>query len=112
MRKTVEAVFPEDSPERKNNDELFVKKAKSDVTQLYFIPEDKRIVAEIRYDGEGTTATTLLLSIAAFFVAAILVISFLPWILQNAGRILGAQNDDTNDVVPEENNTTIDYTIE
>lgn len=112
LRKTVEVVFEEKLPVRKNSDELFVRTPKSDTEQKYFVPEEKRIVAEIRYDGEGTTATTLLLSIAAFFAAAILVISFLPWILQNAGRILGLGNQEESETPPEDKNTTIDYTIE
>lgn len=111
LRKTVEVLYEEKAPVRTNSDELFVKKPKLSCEQKYFVPEEKRIVAEIRYDGKGTTSSTLLLSVISFFVAALLVISLLPWILQNAGRLLG--NDQPEEDAPSDpQDTTIDYTIE
>lgn len=108
LRKTICAVYNEAPPQKKNPDELFVRAKKPDYEQKYFVDEQKRIVAEIRYDGKGTTTSTLLLTVAAFFVAALVAISVLPWILQNSGRLLG---NDTENAEQNNQQTEIDYSI-
>lgn len=107
LRKNIIAVYNEETAKKKNPDELFVKKEKPDFEQKYFVDEEKRIVAEIRYDGKGTTASTLLLTVAAFFVASLVTISLLPWILQNSGKLLGTEQNEQ----PQQQ-TEIDYSID
>ncbi len=78
LRKTVYAVF-DDTPEKKKDaDELFAKKKDLGFAQKYYIPEEKKYVADVRYDAEGSSAKTLLLSVAAFFAAALIIIALLP----------------------------------
>lgn len=109
LRKTICAVYNEQPEHKKNPDELFVRTKKPDTEQKYFVDEEKRIVAEIRYDGKGTTSSTLLLAVAAFFVIAVIAVSVLPRILQNAGSIFGTQTEEPENT---EQQTEIDYSIE
>lgn len=51
---------------------------KEDNSKAYFIPEDKKISAECRYDSDGMSVKTLMLSILGLFIAAIVAIRFLP----------------------------------
>lgn len=102
LRRTVEAVYEESAPEPKNPDELFVKKPAAPVPQRYYVPEERRITAEIRYDGEGTTASTLLLTVAAFFVVALITMSLLPWII----RQINTWGYSSQDSTPESSVTT------
>lgn len=94
LRKSVYAVFEEKKPVKKNPDELFAKGEKLPCEQRYYIPEDKRITAEIRYDGKGTTASTLIFTVAVFFVAAIVAVSLLPWIIRNYHNLMNNYDDE------------------
>lgn len=95
LRKSVEALGDETpKAETKHHpDELFVKKT-IDPNIRYYIPEEKRAAAEIRYDSKGTTVSTLFLTIAAFFAAAMIFIALLPSIL-HAIENIGKKSSDT-----------------
>ena len=70
---------------------MFVKKT-IDPNIRYYIPEENRAAAEIRYDGKGTTVSTLLLTVAAFFAAAMIFIALLPTLL-HAIESIGKKSD-------------------
>ncbi len=106
LRKTVVAVYEEKDPVKKHSDELFVK-AQQVHDQRYYVPEDRRITAEVRYDGKGTTATTLMLTVAAFFVAAIVVVSLLPWIIRNYHNLINP-----TDSVPDDPDTGYEQEVQ
>ena len=93
LRKSVEARGDETpKAETKHHpDELFVKKT-IDPNIRYYIPEENRAAAEIRYDGKGTTVSTLLLTVAAFFAAAMIFIALLPTLL-HAIESIGKKSD-------------------
>lgn len=93
LRKSVEARGDETpTAETKHHpDELFVKKT-VDPNIRYYIPEENRAAAEIRYDGKGTTVSTLLLTVAAFFAAAMIFIALLPTLL-HAIESIGKKSD-------------------
>ncbi len=101
LRRTIEAVYEEEDAPKKTPDELFVRKPKLSVPQKYYVPEERRIAAEIRYDGEGTTSATLLLTVAVFFVAAIVAMSLIPWIINNSKRILNGGSGGETEIVSE-----------
>lgn len=102
LRKTVETVYEEQLPHRKSPDELFVRAQKAAAPQRYYVPEEKRFAAEVRYDGEGTTVTTLLLTVGVFFVAAIVTMSLLPWILNHIGLLFGSSGTGSQTDLPPE----------
>lgn len=49
----------------------------------FYIPEEKRIEADLRYNGKGTDLFTVIISVVVFFVIAVLACAFLPIILEN-----------------------------
>ena len=97
LRKTVCAVYEEKAPEKNHPDQLFVRAAKPENEQKYYVPEEKRIVAEVRYDGKGTNLKTLLISIAALLAAAIIIVSFLPWLINKFYSLMGTSNQKQED---------------
>ena len=114
LRKSIEAIG-ETVPQEKNRhpDEFFVKKETLSDSVRFYVPEDKRRIAERRYDGDGMTASALLLTVVSFFAAAVLLIAFLPQILsllknfgktpaQNVSEKPSVSAEDT--VFPEEKN--------
>ena len=117
LRKSVEARGDETpKAETKHHpDELFVKKT-IDPNIRYYIPEENRAAAEIRYDGKGTTVSTLLLTVAAFFAAAMIFFALLPTLLhaiENIGKKSDAmppKNDSsvTEDILTEDADETGD----
>lgn len=100
-RKFVYTVYEEKAPQKKNEDELFVKANSLENEQRYYVPEEKRITAEVKYDGKGTSLTAVLITIAVFFAVALIAVSILPWILTNANRILSGGNDNPSGSTPE-----------
>ena len=94
LRKTVCAVYEEKAAEKKHPDQLFAKTPKSENEQKYYVPEEKRIVAEVRYDGEGTNLKTLIIAIAALLAATILIVSFLPWLINKWNSLMGSNKKD------------------
>ena len=111
LRRTVCAVYEEKPAEKKHPDQLFAKAPKLENEQKYYVPEEKRIVAEVRYDGEGTNLKTLVIAVAALLAAAILIVSFLPWLINKWNSLTGNDKkeeklDDTyvtEEFQPEEN---------
>lgn len=103
LRKSVEARGDETpTAETKHHpDELFVKKT-IDPNIRYYIPEENRAAAEIRYDGKGTTVSTLLLTVAAFFAAAMIFIALLPTLL-HAIESIGKKSD----AMPPKNDSSV-----
>lgn len=93
LRKSVEARGDETpKAETKHHpDELFVKKTINPNIR-YYISEENRAAAEIQYDGKGTTVSTLLLTVAAFFAAAMIFIALLPTLL-HAIESIGKKSD-------------------
>ncbi len=57
---------------------------------LYFVPEELRIRAEIRFDKSGTGFVGLIIVLIVFFVAAFLLLHFLPEILSILNEVVGA----------------------
>ncbi len=57
---------------------------------LYFIPEEKRISAEMRFDAEGTGILGLVIAFFVFLVAAFLLLHFLPELLSIINEVAGA----------------------
>lgn len=112
LRRTIEAVYEETDRGalKKDEDELFVKAPKPDHVQRYYISEEKRYAAEVRYDGEGTTTTTVLVTVGVFFAVAIIVISLLPWIINNSAKIFGGGKGDSDGRY--ENGTDDEYSAE
>lgn len=49
----------------------------------FYIPEEKRIEAELRYEGKGTDLFAVIISVAVFFALAVLACAFLPTIMEN-----------------------------
>jgi hypothetical protein len=47
----------------------------------YFIPEDQKYRAELRFERRGNGVGGLLLTVALTFAAAVLVARLLPWFL-------------------------------
>ncbi|MBE6623921.1 MAG: hypothetical protein E7621_07050 [Ruminococcaceae bacterium] len=91
-RKYVCAVYEEKAPVKKHDDELFVKCAKPDKEQKYYVPEEKRHTVERKYNGKGMSLASVLIAIAVLFAAALVAISILPWILANANRLGGTSS--------------------
>ncbi len=89
LRKHIFAVYEEKEVEKKHRDQLFVKAEAAETEQRYYVPEDKRIVAEVRYDGKGTDLKTLAIATAALLAAAILIVSFLPWFIDKYNSLMG-----------------------
>lgn len=114
LRKHVFAVYEEKEAEKKHPDQLFVKPEAAEQEQKYYVPEEKRIVAEVRYDGKGTDLKTLVISVAALLAAAIIIVSFLPWLIDKYHSLMGSGEEkeeitedyeyieDTRPDVPEE----------
>lgn len=102
VRKIVNVVYEEKAPVRKNEDELFVKAPKADTRQKYFIPIEKRVMVEVKYDGKGTSMTTVLITVAVFFAVALTAVSILPWVLKNAGRLFAGNGSEQTDIPPSE----------
>ncbi len=100
-RKFVYTVYEENAPQKKNDDELFVKAKAPENEQRYYVPEEKRITAEVKYDGKGTSLTTVLITVAVFFAVALIAVSILPWILTNASRILSSGTAKPSENIPE-----------
>lgn len=94
LRKHVFAVYEEKEPEKKHRDQLFAKAEKSEHEQKYYVPEEKRIVAEVRYDGKGTNLKTLIISVAALLAAAIAIVSLLPWLIEKYYSIIGSRDEE------------------
>ncbi len=98
LRKTVHALYPESNPIRRHKDELLIGKTQSSRSneksqpQRYYVPEELRHTAEVRYDSKGTSPTTVLVTVAAFFVAAVVIITLLPWIRDRISSF-GRTND-------------------
>lgn len=98
LRKTIRALYPESTPIRRHKDEILFgqsQKNRSDSNgevQRYYIPEELRHTAEVRYDAKGTSAATVLVTVAAFFVAAVVIITLLPWIRDRISSF-GRSND-------------------
>ncbi len=89
LRKHIFAVYEEKEAEKKHRDQLFVKAEAAETEQRYYVPEEKRIVAEVRYDGKGTDLKTLVIATAALLAAAILIVSFLPWFIDKYNSLMG-----------------------
>lgn len=100
LRKTICTVYDEKAPVKKHSDQLFAKAPQDQREQRYYIPEERRITAEVRYDGKGTTATMLMVTVISFFVAAIIIVSLLPWIMRNYQNLINSVNG-SNTEVPE-----------
>lgn len=49
----------------------------------FYLPEEKRIEAELRYEGKGSDVFTLIMTVAVFFVVAVLACIWLPVILES-----------------------------
>lgn len=49
----------------------------------FYIPEEKRIEAELRYEGKGNDLFAVIISVAVFFVIAVLACIWLPTILES-----------------------------
>ena len=49
----------------------------------FYIPEEKRIEAELRYATKGNDVFSVILSIAVFFVLSVLACAFLPTIIES-----------------------------
>jgi hypothetical protein len=94
LRKHIYAVYEEKPVSKKHSDQLFAKAPKPENEQKYYVPEEKRIVAEVRYDGKGTNLKTLVISIAALLAAAILIVSFLPWIIEKYNSVFSSGSKD------------------
>lgn len=94
LRKSVDATEEmQADPKSHHPDELFVKKEMFSSEARFYVTEEKRHIAEIRYDEKGTDVSALLLSIAASFAAALVVIALLPWFLnwvRNFGKTASA----------------------
>lgn len=86
-RKYVSAVYEEKAPVKKHDDELFVRGAKPENEQKYYITEDKRLTVEVKYDRKGMSLVSVFIAIAVLFAAALVTVSILPWILANANRL-------------------------
>ncbi len=96
LRKTVCVLYEEKTAEKKNEDELFAAKTPLPGEQRYYIPEESRIRAEVRYDDDGTTATAVLATVAAFFVVALISISVLPTVIRYFGGLFSERADTTS----------------
>ncbi|MBR5528277.1 MAG: hypothetical protein IKV97_04675 [Clostridia bacterium] len=103
LRKTIHTVYEEKAPVKKDPDELFAKAPKLPCEQRYYIPEEKRITAEIRYDGKGTTASTLIITVAVFFAVAIIAVSLLPWIIRNYHNLTNFAGSQEETITAEQN---------
>ncbi len=88
LRKTVTAVYEEKEPEKKHRDQLFLKPQPLSNEQKYYVPEEKRIVSEIRYENKGTSLKTFIVSIVTFFILAVLILTFLPWLMEKLNGML------------------------
>lgn len=75
LRRYVEAVFPEE----KGDSDLLVSDGKT--VQKYYLPYDKYETAEKRYDDKGTTLGAVFLTVAVFFVVALLSMVIMPFIV-------------------------------
>ena len=82
LRRTVKVLYDDTPEKKKNDDELFSSKKKLDCEQKYYIPEEVKYIADVRYEAEGTSAKTLLLSVIAMFIAAVIIVSALPDIVR------------------------------
>lgn len=101
LRKSVHAVYPEMPPQRRHKDEIVFssrRQSASASSQRYYIPEELRHAAEVRYDAKGTSAVTVIGTVAAFFVAAVILIALLPWIRDTVASI-GTTDDRSENAV-------------
>ncbi len=118
-RKYVCTVYEEKAPVKKHDDELFVKSSKPDNEQKYYIPEDKRLTVEFKYNGKGMSLVSVFIAIAVLFAAALVAVSILPWVLANANRLGGTgsgelvENDEVSQTqtVTDENKNSIVETV-
>jgi hypothetical protein len=101
-RKVVCAVYEEKAPEKKHEDELFVGRAKSEKEQKYYIPEDKRMTVEVKYDGRGISLPAVFITVAVFFAACLIAVSVLPSILSGTAKLLGNNDPENSGYIPEE----------
>ena len=93
LRKHIFAVYEEKEAQKYHRDQLFAKASEAQTEQKYYVPEEKRIVAEVRYDGKGTDLKTLVIAIAALLAAAILIVSFLPWLIDKYHSFAGTGDE-------------------
>ena len=73
-----------------NGNRFSARTKKTDInTAHYYIDEENRIKADMRYSAKGTDFITLVIAVVVFFVAAYALLMFIPYIGELFGSISG-----------------------
>jgi len=98
-RKEYDALVQACEAEGKKPPKQQLPKFKIDVSIMHFyIPEDMKYVAEVKFEKKGANWVTLVIAAVLFVVLALLVVFLLPDLLQMIDNMLG-QFDPKNDIL-------------